>query len=555
MKRLMAGVVLGGLVATTAGCAELLKLIGSATASAITQKTTDLKNVAIQGHYVTNLFPASTPTIETEMWGERWKTGGGVAYVNCLKRSGVGMFEIDGTVTCRKGNGAPEPMTYGGSGSYSVMLPPGDTTPRTIDIATSEGHTSFTLKPVPGLKLKAINGKSTGATFEMGKDVTLDLDLGPSKSADKLKVSIIASSIGIRNMADVGIFKPASRIVIPGAAFRHLSQSASLESAVQVETGDNLLLVERFHDEIPAAGVAGAVQTIGKAWTYLPVTVTGDGKSRNGFHVGGTAGDAWYRLDKPNAFYSRPIAAAKRLALGGLRLRGTLFRQMSSVSESYGYNARIITTTTTTWQFPQLPNATWDGVLNEMNSSMRGMFKSDFGIDLLPPNILASSPTFQSMETFNEQNDQVYIERNFPGTHSVFPISAVNLLKSVSSTFAADRPPSRVLREAGADGILTVDLDLQVGSEKDSNHVVLVPALKFSIVGPTNGYAIGPTVYASGTVALSDGVPFNEAEVRTPAGLARVIRLNDLMKTLRQALTAFKAKETSEGYTAIWALN
>lgn len=124
----------------------------------------------------------------------------------------------------------------------------------------------------------------------------------------------------------------------------------------------------------------------------------------------------------------------------------------------------------------------------------------------------------------------------------------------MSSTFALDRPHVRLLSEVGADALLAANLDLQIGAFKDTNKVALIPALRFSLIGPANGYTVGPTMYATGMVAAKDGVTFSEAELADPAALRRITRLDDLMAGLKGALVKLKDEEKKQGYEAIWAL-
>ena len=98
---------------------------GKLAANMLTQSTSDLNNSAIVAFYTTNLYPATTKTYEALYDPKLGGEGSNQVMFNVLKRSGVGMYKIDGTV---KMNDVAMPNVM--AGNYGLLLPPADSYPR-----------------------------------------------------------------------------------------------------------------------------------------------------------------------------------------------------------------------------------------------------------------------------------------------------------------------------------------------------------------------------------------------------------------------------------------
>ena len=105
---------------------------GNMTAKLLTAKTADLSNASVQVRFIRNLYQTEAQTTEVKHVSAIWQPGANVAVINFLKREGIGMYEIDGTV---KLNG--ELLTHLGSGAYGKVLPADDLSPQTFIIDNS----------------------------------------------------------------------------------------------------------------------------------------------------------------------------------------------------------------------------------------------------------------------------------------------------------------------------------------------------------------------------------------------------------------------------------
>ena len=542
---------------TASGCGILMRYVGEGAAFLITQKTADLAEVSAQAQFITNLYPADAATVEVQALEQVWVKGGNLVGINFLKRRGIGMWEIEGTVTARKAGGPAEPMTYLGKGAYVLLLQPGDRAPRTIEVRTATGQTaSFPVKPAAGVAIKAVNGKPAGASVDPTRDLVIDL-ADPGKG--RLKVMLAASPLGIRTMTDLAICAPAKRLVIPAAAFKHMGVTASAAGIVGVDAGANYVVVERYEGGTSPRPGVGAAFTMAKSWAHAPVTVTGDIKNAAPLALSGELanprGKMSYSFNKGQAFYAPPLSRVKKAAIGSLVVRGTLFKQKTSTSESYGLGVKTITTTTTTWAFPKVAPAAWDRLAEDAAAGLQRVTGELGGrATFVPVERVTGSPIYREMEEVQETAGEKFVEKTYRGTRKVFPESFAAVIGGVSSTFALDRPHVRLLNAVGADALLSARLELEIGTWKDTEKLALVPKLSYTLVGPANGYTVGPTTYVSGWVAAADGVPFSKEMLGDVGALRKVVRLDDLLAGLRASLTRVRAEERKAGYEAIWAL-
>ena len=511
--------ILVGLVALT-GCASV---VGKVTAKLLTGTTDDLSQVSATARFIRNTYPLETATTEVKFSGDLWQPGTNVAVINFLKREGIGMFQIDGVV---KINGEVVPHFM--NGVYGKILDDSQSGPVNFEVETSTGQTAaFTVTPTAPIKIKSINGKSDGYSIDMNEDVVLELDNPAGSAGTPLRVALLADALGTRAFYDLGIFSARDRLVIPAVAFRHSAPPNA--QFFKFNTGDNWILVERFEAGPGNQPAVGAGQIIAQSWDSAPVTLSGEVDVIERIEVEGTVGDedddaaVFYSLNKPNATYGRPFSSGKRFAIGSLSVRGTLRKQESSSTTS----GNTITTTTTTWQFPTLPNAFWDQLLASLHDDISGLMRDRYGITLVPTEKVVASPLYAALDGIDDENTQVEISRSYKGTKNLIPTSLGAMLSNVSSTFAADRPDARLMTDVGIDGLISVTLDLDIPT--DSEQITLRPMLSIRVVGPPNGYVVGPTVYTEGIVGSKAGVGFSEADLASVDALNNIVRKDELM--------------------------
>lgn len=529
------------------GCAALGKLA----AGMMTATTSDLSVCAVQGMYITNLYPRETKTIEMDYVSEDWKPGRAGVAVSFFKRDGIGFYKVDGAVTMDG-----DTLPYLANGVYSIYFDKSDGKSKKIKITTSTGQKAeFTIQPPKPVKLLSVNGASTNATVNVTKDMTLEFENVSGENA-YIRVAMIINSIGIRSFSDIGIFKLSKKITIPAAAFKNTLVAASAGGVVSIAQGSNYVLVERFDVASNRIPGVGASQNVSMGWSWMPVTVSGDVSTIPGFSVEGKVtsanGTMNYTANKPNAFTGKPLSEGKKFAISSLSIRGTLYQSQTSTSSSTTGNVTTTTTTTRTWQFPKVPVEYWDKVLDNLYKDIVEVFKEEYGISVIPIDRVVNAPQYKELEEIKDEYSKVEISRSYKGTKNLLPTRLDNILKSISTTFASDRPDARLMHELGVDGLVAVTVDLALPTNR--NEVTLAPFMSFRIVGQPNGYIAGPTIYAQGIISDETGVPFADSEFKDINALNKIIRKDDLIAALRQALKDQETKEKELGYNSIWKL-
>lgn len=536
-------------VLLTASCSQLGKMV----AEGITETTSSLKGVACTTYYVNNLYSKKVNSTSAEIMGEKWIEGNNSLTVTFAKKQGVGSYKLDGQILADD-----EPLPYILGGAYAKIFDSQDLKPRKINIKTKSGDEAFISVDSPKpFTLISVNGEKDNAEVDLNSDLSLEFE--NFKNLDKnerLKVSFVMDVLGVREFVDIGVFKPTKFIRIPAAAFKNLSVAASTSGVAELKPGKNYIRVERYNlkkDRIP--GFA-ASQVVSMAWQTMPVTLTGNSLQNRGIESKGDIGkndtDNYmnYVFNVPNAFYTKPFSKAKKFALYSLSVRGLLKDVQTNTSVNEVNNIRTTNTTTITRQFPQLPDAYWEQLMNNSYNDITKLLKG-LNIDLIPVQRVTSAKEYNFIEEINEVNTEREIVKKYKNTKTIMPVSFLKMVSSISSTFANDRPEIRLIDELGVDGLIGVAIDLVI--DKKSDLIRLVPRMSIRMVGGANGYSVGPLTYANGFITGA-GASFSESEFNNINALNRITRKDDMMKLLNKGIRDLIQKEKENGYEAIWAL-
>ena len=88
----------------------------------------------------------------------------------------------------------------------------------------------------------------------------------------------------------------------------------------------------------------------------------------------------------------------------------------------------------------------------------------------------------------------------------------------------------------------------------DTDKITLRPRMGIRITGPPTSQTAGQAVYLEGGISADKGVTFNESELENINALNRIVRKEELMAALVQAINELEAQEKDLGYDLIWAL-
>lgn len=525
--------------------------LGKVVAEGITETTNSLKGIACSVFYTSNLYPKSVKNSTVENMDKVWKEGANAITVTLAKKQGIGAYKLNGSVIVDN-----EPLPYIFGGAYSKVFED-NLTQKTIKLSTNSGdETSITINPPKPVNLVSVNGAKEEAEVDLNKDLYLEFDNFKNLDKnDRLKVSFLMDVLGIREFVDIGIFKPSKMLKIPAFAFKNLSVTASASGVAELKAGKNFIKVERYNIKKDRIAGLAASQAVSMSWATMPVNLVGNSMQNMGIEVKGETGTNQenflkYSFNKPNAFYSKPFSKAKKFALYSLSVKGLLRDVQSFTSSSTAGGVTTTTTTTITRQFPQLPDLYWEQLIENSFKDITKILK-DMNIDLIPVQRVTSSKEYGFLEEIDDVNTKYEIVKKYKNTKNLMPTSLFKIFETTSSTFASDRPESRLIDELGVDGLIGISIDLAV--DRKSDLIKLVPRLTIRVMGGANGYSVGPVVYTNGYVTGA-GTSFSESEFSNINALNRITRKDDMMKLLSKGLKDLIKKEKDMGYDAIWSL-
>lgn len=571
MKKLRLAVSIAAITATPmmTGCASMLAKMALGLA---TSKTSDLSVCALQARYITNLYPKDANTFELPYYSMSWSESDDIVTVSCSARQGAELFQIEGTVQVDG-----QPMDAMPGGTYSKIIPKGERGPKTIQIVTNVGQKAeFQVKPTQPLNLISVNGSTDTATVDVTKDLVLKFGDLPTENTT-IKVNLLTISGGMRNFASLGTYKLEKELTVPAVAFKHPqlfvrsgSNSASegrttgktLTASSEYASEGNYVVVERF-EEIPLKlnGVPTAEQ-LALGWSWKAAHVKGEATAVPGIVTSGELksenGGVAYVVTKPNAHLGKPLVKAKKFALVSLTINGRLKREtiteehvssaLKSTTTKHDFNGQEIQgkgDTTNVWQFPKVPLAYWDSELEKFHADLTTLFQEEFGIDLVPFEQMTAAKAYQDFSPATDSFSEDSIQR---------PFRANRLLQGPrvgSATFAHDRTDVQLMRELGVDGLVAVEVGVDLDIKKKQVNKLL-SKVTYQIIGSPQDYSRLTTTYSEGEISTPEGIEFKNDEFKDASAMSRVIRRAEIIKGLRVALKEEEATAKKLGYEALW---
>ncbi|WOK06453.1 hypothetical protein RT717_25595 [Imperialibacter roseus] len=534
---------------------KLGEKIGKLTAKLMTSKTSNLGEAAVLVHHINGMHTMEARISGQEVYPEDFREGDVAVAIFFSKAEGLGMLNIDGSVTSEG-----KELTSTGLGYYMIELEPGDLSPKTVNVETVTGDkASFTIKPVPSVKILSVNGSTSNAQIDLSKDIELVLENGSGHERSLLNVALVTDVAGARGFNYFASFKSTDKVIIPKEAFSNPTISGSVNGVGNYNQGENYLIVERYVQAPTDKQSTAAAELQSRAYGSMKVNVSGKqqesvyGSTSVKGKIDNPAGVLNFAASKPNAATGAPFSQGSKFAVSSLSVRGVLFKQEVDESVSYGYNTKITTTTTTTYQFPKLPDAFWDQLLSNMYADIVTMFREEFDIEMVPTEKLTASSYYKEFYPVKEKNTDELIVKTYKNTVNMQPTKVADIFGSISTNLTSDRPIINLMKDADVDGLINVQMDLQIAGD-DNGKIILVPRLNFFIQGREETYTNKDVQYGSGWVAASDGKPFSESEFNDINALNSIVRKDDMMNALKDAMTRLREAEIERGYDKIWAL-
>lgn len=555
MKKIL--ICLFGVSLFLSSCATVQQQIGKVALKLMTKKEKDFSSIAAIGKYDLNLYPTD---VGISMLGtEDWEAGQNAVGVQFLKPEGaVGLISLDGTVTVD----GKEAISYGG-GVYMALFDHDDTSPKTVRVENVDGDaTEFTLNAPPQVTIKSINGKTAGAEINLSESFELELEYDASAEGKRVQIALITSAVGAKGFAYFQSTLVKGRITVPADAFKHKHINGGGPTGKDVTKwvkGDNhiqVVLIEQ--DRSASAEPFAYFKKINTAYDTVPVTITGDTEGRSYVRANGTSdessGEFKYEATSSNAWYARPLNTnIGRIGISSLSVSGTLYKQEVETSESDNYltGYREITTTTTTFQFPELDDQYWDQFLENMYSDLVGMLENDYKASVVDVNQITANPIYDDFYTPKDENTTEYIAKNLRETKRLIPTSLGEILADRTTALVADGGTTpRLLRDMNMDAFMDVVINYQVAGG-DNNTIVLLPNVSFRVIGETQAFDGSTNVWLQGNIQ-GPGVPFSEAEFSNLNALNRIGQKDVIIKLIKQSIEELTIEQSEFGYDEVW---
>ncbi len=549
---------------------NIMEGIGNLTGNLMTGKTDRLDNVSVKINYVSGMYSPDIKTTEGKYIPDDVLEGDHLVYASFFKQEGMGLLELkNGTVLV---NG--EPTTYHGLGSYGYYFNaiPGE--PVQLEFQSENGdQASFKLYPTEGIEILSVNGESALPILDLDKDIEVEYYNPPGTEGTTVKVSLLTKVMGVRAFNHFADFKVKEtgnvKVTIPKEALAN-PEIAGQMNVGNFDQGENYLIMEREvltsreeFDEHQDPGVIPSMEIFSRSYASFPVIVKG--KQEDGLVVSlkvrGQTEDKTLRYDfyKPSANTGIPFSKASKFGLASFTMEARTFSQETDESTSTwtvgGTRYTQITTTTTTLDFPELPEAYWEQTMDQIYQEVVNFFKSEYNVDFVPVEDVTGSENYKTLFPPKEKINDKIVRRSYKNTSRTRPQSFSEIFGGVSSNQTADNPRVNLMKEAGdVDGMLSMHLSLVISANKEGN-IVMLPTLSLSIAGRDESRDDKEGKYLDGLVQRKVGEPYNEELLKSnPDELLRVCSVTQLLHAAKSGIATLRAKEVEMGYDRIWSI-
>ena len=505
-----------------------------------------------------------TEATETKFYPAGTKEGDYAVALTFLKSSGFGMVDLNGEVLCDG-----EPLAPVGMGTFmKVYAEPSDRS-RTISIRAASGESAtFTLHPVPPIEITGVNGGGAMPIIDLAEDLTVTFTNPPGSEKSIISAGLLSDVMGSRTINFFADFPAGEGVVnIPKESFSNATIAGKL-GAGQFNKGKNFLVLRRkvilndsdFGPDQDKGTIPTAVLE-SVAYASWPVIVKG--KQEQGIITDLTfAGkfgpsEIGFEASKPNARTGIPFSRGSTFGLASLTVNGSLYKkEVETTSSSWNLsNTRYTSTTTVTtiMQFPQLPGLHWDNLLDAFYRRMTDLFRDKYNISFVDVEKVTFTKDYKKLFPVEEAADYIKLTKTYRETRRTTPKYLGEIFSNLTSAPGVENPLQLMMKEAGIDGLVSVEIDFRVAANQ-KNQVVLIPSVNISIRGIDETQNNKYGVYAEGRMTFRDGIPFNEKAVRDDANsLIKVLNVDQMIACLDYIIGNLKTRETEMGFDRIWS--
>lgn len=561
-KVLSKKILILGLATLVLSCATVQQQMGKMALKLMTKKEADFSNIAAIGTYQTNVYASDVGI--TTLGTEDWIEGENLVGVQLVKPEGkVGVISLDGTVTVA----GKEAKSYGG-GAYFARFDADDTSSKKVVLTSSNGEsTEFTISPLPSLRIKKVNGSADSATIDVNEPLEIELEYDAAAEGKRVSVALITKAVGAKGFANFQTAIINNKITVPADAFKHKHIAGAGPTGKDVTNwleGENHLQVSIVeNDRSNANQPFPYFKKMRTSMDTFPVTVSGDVDGRSYVRARGEIeelnGKFGYEASSSNAWYARPLNTdIKRIGIASLSVSGTLYKQETETSEKdvymngyagYGkYN--VITTTTTTFEFPQLDDEYWDQFMESIYSDLTNMLTDDYGASLVSVNDITANPIYNDFYTPQDENNKEYIAKNLRNTKRLMATGLEAISDRTTTLIADNGTMPKLLRDMNLDAVMSVVINYQVAADGD-DKIVLLPNVSYKIEGLDQSFDGTSSVWMQGSIK-GPGVPFNKSEFSDLNALNRIGQKDIIVKLIKQSIKDLSKEQEEFGYQTVW---
>lgn len=499
----------------------------------------NLDNVDVLASVGTNIFPKDLGLATNDFLKGEWIDNGDFTMLMLSSPNGFQFFKYGGII---KLNG--KELKHQSFGIHTAVEAPNSGNKKISFEKNGVEEGSFTVPPpTKNVQLISINGSKSSINLDLTKDVVLELANFSTGPDALIRVDIVTSIIGMRSLTMAAYVKPASKVVIPAAAFRNIetqNKGIGFKNSYLMVSDQQLVksVAQSGVFKEPIIAVTGSNAGMWINVTNSPEIAKGIAFTENE-KVNGN--EMEISVKKLNAAYAMPLTFAKKIAVASMSIQGTTQLYESKT------NNWTKTETTKSIDFPQIPEEWLQEELAGMYTQFTQATADVVKGQLLPENAIPSAPSYELVQDFFK--DEMNTADQFLAVYK-----KLNPIKPLTSSSMRLFGENALLKETGADALLKVNIALQLSYD---GKPAMTPYLSIEMDGVSNGgfrSFVGNTKYFSITIK---GAPYiiKKGKSLTKDELAKIVQTNDLATAYKNALINLKDKEAAIGdYEIVWKL-
>lgn len=507
-----------GKIAKTAGNA----VAGASGTVAVFDNWDDVSIVASVG---TNIYSKELGILVTDFFGKDWISNGDFTMLSLSSKDGFKMYKYGGTIKVNN-----KELKHFSMGIHSATENPNSGTKKIVFEKNGKQEGSFEI-PVSkkNIKLVSINGQSKNVKLDLTKDVQLELANFSTDTDAMIRVDLVLTTIGIRSLYCVGYIKSGAKIIIPAANFRNI------ETDNKFNFKDCYLSVSD-QTELPAQNLSGVFKEPFTIYSGsndgMWIDVTANNNNFKGIEINGN-------IVKKNAAFSMPLSKAKNIAVSSFYTYATTY------SKGEKDNKWTNTKTTKTIDFPKVPDAVLDDLLEEMYQKFTATLAGITGSKVLSVNTIPNTPSYENFS-------QLFAEETNNDDHYLKAYKGLNPVQSLGSFGYMTKGVNLLLKDAKADALLKVKLVGALGWPDGDKDPSMTPYLTIELVGASNGgfrSFVGPTHYF--TFEMKGDKYF--LKNKTVPDMNKIYQIDKFNEEFKKMLAELIRKETEIGdYEVVW---